>query len=432
MAGLFIPRRFDSGHARWRVHSFHGMQLPPQQHPLRALLASPDFVRLWAIGGTVNAMRWTEMLAAALFTFQVTGSGFAVAAVSAVRTLPMLLFGALAGVIAESVNRKTILQAGLLLNVAAASTVCLLAALGVLQPWHLGCAAFAGGLVWASEMATRRRMCGEAAGPALMGRAVALDSLTNATTRGLGPLVGSFAFASLGVAGAYAISAVCYAFAAALVPGIRHVQDTRRLVLGRVPRDLAEGWAFARTQPTVLAVLGVTIAMNLFAFTYIALVAPLAIGVFGVADSLTGVLASAEPLGSLIGGLLLASFPPKRSPRVLMLAGSGLFLASLALMPLIPNYWLASAVLAVGGMGLALFGNMQTTLVLTGVPPAVRSRQMGLITVCIGAGPLGQLLIGSLAEQLGPRGAVLTSALSGLAALAVVGVWWTRAERNKH
>ena len=44
---------------------------------LKALLASRDFRRLWAIGGLVNAMRWTEMLAAALFTFEVTGSGWA-------------------------------------------------------------------------------------------------------------------------------------------------------------------------------------------------------------------------------------------------------------------------------------------------------------------------------------------------------------------
>src|SRR5213076_2383409 len=33
------------------------------------LLSSPTFLRLWALGGIVNAMRWVEMLAAGLFTF---------------------------------------------------------------------------------------------------------------------------------------------------------------------------------------------------------------------------------------------------------------------------------------------------------------------------------------------------------------------------
>ncbi len=93
-----------------------------------------------------------------------------------------------------------------------------------------------------------------------------------------------------------------------------------------------------------------------------------------------------------------------------------------------PSYGLACGVLVLGGMGAALFGNMQTTLVLTRVPPAVRSRQMGLITVSIGFGPVGQLTIGALAERLGPQAAVLCSAAMGLGLLLAVGVWWRRAE----
>ena len=46
---------------------------------LRALLATPAFLRLWAIGGCVNTTRFFELLSAALFTLDVTGSGLAVA-----------------------------------------------------------------------------------------------------------------------------------------------------------------------------------------------------------------------------------------------------------------------------------------------------------------------------------------------------------------
>ena len=115
---------------------------------------------------------------------------------------------------------------------------------------------------------------------------------------------------------------------------------------------------------------------------------------------------------------------------MLWVGGSGALLLCAMAMTQRPIYWLACGVLVLGGMGAALFGNMQTTLVLTRVPPAVRSRQMGLITVCIGFGPVGQLIIGALAERLGPQGAVLASAVVGLALLLVVGAWWRRAERN--
>lgn len=51
------------------------------------LFAAPDFRGLWIAGGLSNAMLWFEVLAAGLFTFQVTGSGFDVALVSAARSL---------------------------------------------------------------------------------------------------------------------------------------------------------------------------------------------------------------------------------------------------------------------------------------------------------------------------------------------------------
>jgi predicted MFS family arabinose efflux permease len=139
--------------------------------------------------------------------------------------------------------------------------------------------------------------------------------------------------------------------------------------------------------------------------------------VFGVSDAQAGLLAAAEPLGALLGGLVLTRWTPRARGRALMIAGSALFTTALAAMPLMPSYALACLVLVGGGTGLALFSNMQTTLVLTGVPAHLRSRQLGLVTVCIGLGPLGQLLAGVMAATFGAREAVVISAAAGLAML---------------
>ena len=53
---------------------------------------------------------------------------------------------------------------------------------------------------------------------------------------------------------------------------------------------------------------------------------------------------------------------------------------------------------------------------LTEAPAEMRSRLMGIVTVCIGTGPLGVLAAGALAGELGPRGAVLVMATTGLGA----------------
>jgi hypothetical protein len=56
---------------------------------------------------------------------------------------------------------------------------------------------------------------------------------------------------------------------------------------------------------------------------------------------------------------------------------------------------------------------------------------MGLLTVCIGAGPLGILLVGALASLLGPLGAVDAIELAGLAAVATAGSLWRRREQRQ-
>ena len=49
---------------------------------------------------------------------------------------------------------------------------------------------------------------------------------------------------------------------------------------------------------------------------------------------------------------------------------------------------------------------MQTSLIVLHAPAHIRSRLMGLLTVCIGMGPLGILLFGFLADRFGPMLAI--------------------------
>jgi MFS family permease len=396
---------------------------------LRGLLSSPSFVRLWSIGGCVNAMRWFEVLAAALFTLDMTGSGLAVAVVSAARTMPMLFLGAFAGVMAEAVDRRRVLIIGQFVTAVASAIVATLALLGVARPWHVAVAALVAGTVWSTEMSTRRRMVGESVSPGLVPRALALDTVTNSITRMLGPVIAGTLYQFGGLAGAFALSSLVYLFAAMLGFGLRHEQEARRFILSQVPRDLSEGLTFARRHAIIAGVLMVTIAMNLLGFPYAALVAPIGRQYFMVSASLVGVMAASESFGAFLGGLWLAGGDPPGKGRILMVGGSLLFLVCAALMPLVPFFWLACTLLVIGGFGSAAFANMQTSLIITYAPPHIRSRLMGLLTVCIGAGPVGILLVGVLADVLGPLNAVDTIELTGLAAVTAAGLVWRRRER---
>ena len=386
--------------------------------PVGELLRLPDFLRLWLVGASANAMRWLELLASGLFTYEVTGSALAVTAVVAARQLPQLLFGAFAGAISEAVNRKLIMMLALMVPATVATVLATLATTGHLALWHVALGNLVSGTMWATEMSTRRRMVGEVAGPQRIVHAVALDSATSAGTRMIGPLLGGLAFEWLNMKGAYTVTALVQFGGAFVLAGLVHPQVTRRLALARIPAEIAEGFAFARTRPTIMLVFAITMVTNAFAFAYSGLVAPLGLGEFHVSPSLVGLLAAAEPMGCLMAGALMAAgllrLDSHGDRRLAFAGGSALFLVMLIGMALSPSYWLALLLLVIGGFGTAGFSNMQTTLMLTEAPAEMRSRLMGIVTVCIGTGPLGVVAAGALSDHLGPRGAVLAMGSIGL------------------
>ena len=98
--------------------------------PIRELLRSPDFLRLWLVGAFANAMRWLELLASGLFAWEVTHSAFAVTVVVALRQIPQLLFGAFAGAISEAVNRKLIFMLALVIPAVISTLLATLAVTG--------------------------------------------------------------------------------------------------------------------------------------------------------------------------------------------------------------------------------------------------------------------------------------------------------------
>ncbi len=387
-------------------------------------LAGPDIVRLWCIGGANNVVRWLELLAAALFTFELTGSGFAVAAVTAARTVPMMLFGAFAGVVSDAIDRKRIIMVGMLITATVSATICALGAAGLAQPWHIAIASFLCGTVWSSEMSSRRRMVGDAAPPGMLARVIAVDSLAGATTRMVGPLLAGVTYQLGGLPGAYLITTLLSLGNFLLARPIRHHQIARPLSLAGVFGDLREGLRAAMSIPQIAAVLAVTVAMNMFGFCYSALIAPLALKLFSVPNAMVGVLGAAESAGALLAGMMLTRRTPRTAPRLLMISGSALFVICLMLLPFAPGFWTACVLLMIGGTGTAAFSNMQTLLVISSAPPGMRSRLLGLITVCIGTGPLGQLAIGALADGVGLGQAVEIMAGTGLVAILAIGLVW--------
>lgn len=382
------------------------------------LLRNPSFFRLWLCGGLAGAMRWLEVLAIGIWSFEQTGSPLLVALMMVLRQSPMLLFGPFAGGLAERMSRRHLLLAGFLLQAGVAAMLALSAFAGTLALWQVGLGAFLSGIYTALDMPVRRTMVAEVAGPERLSGAMGLDAATIHFTRAIGPTLGGIAYAYLGLGGAYVVTGCCFLVAALAV-----------WPLGAFPgrgegesflRGIGEGWSYMRRQPILIAILLVTVTENFFGFPYASLAPVLGREELRVGPVLVGLLASADGIGGFAGSMCVAAIGPRRWQHRLYVLGALAFFVALGAAALSSWYWLCFAALLIAGLGVAGFGTMQSTLVMLSAPPAYRGRMMGLLTMSIGVAPLGILHAGLLASSFKASTAMGIMAVEGLVTIALV------------
>lgn len=390
----------------------------------RGLFAVPDFRRLWFVGLVVFLVRWLETLVTGLFTWNATGSAFLVAAMTMLRLLPMGLFGALLGALAERVEGRTALLLMVAAGLCSSLTVALLAGAGALSVWHLGALSFVNGLGWAADNPVRRLMIGHAVGTERMGTAMSVDVGTNNASRLLGPTLGGAILAGLGIGGAFWVSVVLYAAALLAALALRGRVPPRPHSGKGVLARIGEGFAAVRRDRRLVGTLLVTVVFNVFGWPFNSLVPVVAQEHHGLAPDAVGLLVGMDGVGAFAGALLIAWLASPASYGRCYLGGIALYLASVALFALAPHPLPAGAALVLNGLGGSGFSIMQATLVYGASPPELRSRVLGILSVCIGIGPIGFVHIGLLAEAIGPRAACLVSAAEGLLALALTYRWW--------
>ena len=393
--------------------------------PRRALLAEPDYRRLWAVGAIIGVVRWLETLAVALFVLAATGSAFLVTMMTLLRLLPMGLFGAHLGALADRVERRTCLAVIVAAGALGSAALALLAWGGALAVWHIAIACFVSGFSWAADNPVRRMMLGQVVGTERMGRAMSIDVGTNNACRMVGPSIGGVVFATLGVAGAFGLSALLQAAALATTLRIRARSGTTGAAHGeRMLARISEGFALAWRDPKLRGTLWVTIVFNVWGWPFTALVPVVAQQHLGLGAEGTGLLSSMDGAGAFLGAMALGLVARPAHYARWYIAGVTLYLVFVILFALAPASVPAGLALLASGTGQAGFAVMQATLVYLAAPAEMRSRVLGLLTVCIGLGPIGFLHVGVLAELFGARLACIITGAEGLIALALTWRLW--------
>jgi predicted MFS family arabinose efflux permease len=248
--------------------------------------------------------------------------------------------------------------------------------------------------------------------------AVALDSVGMNASRMCGPALTGVLITLVGVTGGYVAITLCCTIAWVLLWSLRIApaprQERRQQSLRR---NLLEGFRYVRENSTIKATLYVTVVMNVLLFPYVQMVPVIARDVLHVDAALMGALQAAEGLGALVGAVLIASAVRINYHGRVFVWGSLLALVGLCVFSLSHWYLLSLPTLLFLGLGTAGFGTMQSTLVMLAAHEEMRGRALGVLSLAIGTGPLGSLLLGAMASTVHPVFAIRMNALLGIVSL---------------
>ena len=225
------------------------------------------------------------------------------------------------------------------------------------------------------------------------------------------------------------LGALLYAIGGLLILSLDYVSSALLPREANLISSIAIGLRYVGGNRTIVGMLAITVIMNLWGFPFAAMVPVIGRDVLGLSAFPIGVLMSAEGAGAFTGALIIAALVRPAWFNRIYLYGSVLMMISIIAFSFSSGFAGSLAVLFIVGLGAAGFSAMQTTIMFTLAPPEMRGRVMGVLSVCIGASPLGMLHIGLMARWLSASDAVLLVAVEGLVALAAAAFLWREIRR---
>tara|TARA_B100000686_G_scaffold66081_1_gene71221 strand:- start:2027 stop:3202 length:1176 start_codon:yes stop_codon:yes gene_type:complete len=371
-----------------------------------------------------------QMTTLSWFVLDKTESPFSVGLVGFFGMVPFLFLGIFGGFLADKLDRKKLIVVTQFLNLIAATVMTLLFIFGSVEYWYAYIAIIVPGLGWSLDMPSRRSLVMDMMGARGITNGVALDSVGMHVSKMVGPALAGAMIAFVGVDGAYVMLTLFMTVGCLLI--LKVSQSKNRIdVTGDVEEkkgiaqlyaNLGDGFKYAFTSQTISAVIVITIFMNLLLFPYMQMVTVISKEVLNVGPLLMGILMASDGMGALIGSIGIASQNRMLYHGKVFLYGSLLSLAALFFFSNSAWYLLSLPLLLFLGIGTSGFGTMQSTIVLLVAKPEFRGRALGVVTIAIGAGPVGSLIIGAVSEWIGSPSALMINSVLGFFLVAISGL----------
>ena len=279
---------------------------------------------------------------------------------------------------------------------------------------------FCGGALLSFDQPARNSLIPSLVPPDDLMNAVSLQSIIFSGASTFGPALAGLAVAAIGYAGNFFLNAASFLAVIVALLRLPHIGagkggGVREPMWSAVRATLATA-ARDRALPGVISGYGAL----LFLGPSPAVMLPIfALRVLHLAPAQMGLLFSAVGVGTILGGLTVASLGDFRYKGGLFLGALLLWSAALGAFAASTLVWLSAAALVVLGAAQNAASATAITMMQIRVPPQMRGRIMSVNTLLVmGVRPLGDFPAGALIGAVGgPLTAALSAALTGAYAI---------------
>jgi MFS family permease len=390
-----------------------------------ASLSVPNYRRYFS--GLVVSItgNWMQTVAEMWLVVELTGSGVSVGLTAALQFLPILLFGAWGGLLADRMAKRRLLMVTQSLMALPALALWALTVSGSIEIWMVYALVLVRGAVNAVDNPARQSFAIEMVGGERVVNAVALNSVTIHTARILGPAAAGGVIALLGVGPCFLINAISFAAMLAALRAMNPDELRTPEVASREPGQLRGALRYVARTPGLRIPLAMMAVVGTLSFNFQVLLPLLASFTWHGTASLYTALAVAMGIGS-VAGALAAGARGRVGPRLLVAAAAAFGVAELlvAAAPTVELQLLA--LVPLGAVSVTFAAGVNSSMQLA-VDPLMRGRVMALYSVVfLGSTPIGAPLVGWIAEVAGPRAGLLLGAAAALAAAAGARIAYAR------
>jgi MFS family permease len=381
-------------------------------------LTVPNYRRYFAGQVVSISGNWMQIVAEMWLVVQLTGSGVSVGLTAGLQFLPMLLFGAYGGVLADRYDKRRLLMVTQWLMAVPALALWAIVATGGIEIWMVYALVLARGCVTAIDNPARQSFVTELVGPDRVVNAVGLNSVIVHTSRIAGPAAAGVVIALAGVGPCFAFNAASFA---AMFLALRSMDTAQLLTPRPEPRGRGQIRSAIRevaSRPELRTPLAMMVLVGTLSFNFQVLLPLFAADTWHGTAASYALLTSAMGVGS-VAGALAAGARGRVGPGLLVFAAAAFGVAELAAAAAPTIAVQAIMLVPLGAASVTFAAGVNSSLQLA-APERLRGRVMALYSVVfLGSTPIGAPIIGWLAEERGPRAGLV---LGGLAALAAAGL----------